>query len=353
MHRVPVTVSFDALGTLIQITHGLGYQYRSSYAAFLKNYGVDLDASCPNATCALMQELALKAIHDRVRADRATWTRSTDPREMPIGGDTDEDLRSFWSCVLRQTYSCPALYKGAASDVVQRVEALWANRHSEVRRFEEYVLFDQFGSTKAYSWHPRALHALRCLREWNRQQKSCFESATRSASAATTPVAALSFAPSVTTTSATAFFLAAPPFVVSNMDPRIRGVFTLLGAFEPGARDEPPLLSRVISAQDVGYAKPSPIGILTGVRHIADSHRAACQRNGGVCGPGVHVRLHVHVGDAEADRVACERAGCHFLRCDLARGATWKSLHAKLRELEASYGAAPLASNDTGVGISE
>ncbi|CAC9526262.1 hypothetical_protein_-_conserved [Leishmania infantum] len=164
MHRLPITVSFDALDSLIQITRGLGYQYRSSYASFLLEHGIDLHASCPNATCEVVQELALKAIHDQVRVERAAWTRSANPKEMPIGGDTDEELRSFWTRVLRQTYTCATLYDGAAADVVQRIEELWSDHHNEVRRFEDYVLFDQFSSTKAHSWYPEGLaHCSACV----------------------------------------------------------------------------------------------------------------------------------------------------------------------------------------------
>ncbi|AIO01139.1 hypothetical protein LPMP_322530 [Leishmania panamensis] len=333
MLRVPITVSFDALNTLIQITHGLGYQYRSSYSAFLQEHGVDLDASCPNATCEVVQELALKAIHDQVRVDRAAWTRSADPQEMPIGGDTDEELRSFWTRVLRQTYTSAALYEGAAADVVQRAEALWANHPNEVRRFEDYVLFAQFGTTKAHSWHPEGLRTLQCLREWNQRQLSRDGSATWSGLAETTPASSSGPAPPGIPASSTVLFLAAPPFVVSNMDPRIQGVFLQLGAFERGASGEPPLLSRVISTRDAVYAKPSPAGILTGVRDIAASYSAMCPRGSDAREPGVDVRLHVHVGDAEADRVACERAGCHYVQCHPTTGVIWEQLHSKLQEL--------------------
>lgn len=341
MRRVPITVSFDALDTLIQITRGLGYQYRSSYASFLLEHGIDLDATCPNATCEAVQELALKAIRDQVRAERAAWTRSANPKEMPIGGDTDEELRSFWARVLRQTYTCATLYDGAAADVMQRIEELWGDHHNEVRCFEDYVLFDQFSSTKAHSWCPEGLRTLQCLRKWNQVQMSCDESAVRPGLADTKPASDLDvFSPSSAAASPV-LFLAAPPFVVSNMDPRIRGVFMQLGAFEAGESGEPPLLSRIISARDTGYAKPSPAGILTGVRDIAASYRAACQ-SCGVCDAGVDVHRHVHVGDADADRVACERAGCHFVQCDPATGVTWGLLQAKLQELEALYGSAPL-----------
>ncbi|KAG5470645.1 hypothetical protein LSCM1_01891 [Leishmania martiniquensis] len=347
MHRVPITVSFDALDTLIQITHGLGCQYRSSYAAFLQDHGVDLDASCPSATCALIQELALKAIRDQVSVDRARWTRSADSKEMPIGGDTDEELSSFWSRVLRQTFNSPRLYEGAATDVVQRIQAMWTHQQSEVRRFEEYVLFDQFGSTTAYRWCPEGFRTLHSLREWSRKQLGRVESAKRSVSVERAPASFLESAPLVSAAPAPVLFLAEPPFVVTNMDPRIRSVFARLGALEPGARGEPPLLSRVISARDVGYAKPSPVGILTGIRDAADAYRATCGSDGGACRPGVDAHLHVHVGDAEADRAACKRAECHYLKCDPVRGATWESLHTKLRELEALCGAAPRSSTDT------
>ncbi|CBZ29635.1 conserved hypothetical protein [Leishmania mexicana MHOM/GT/2001/U1103] len=338
MHRVPITVSFDALDTLIQITHGLGFQYRTSYTSFLLEHGVDLDASCPNATCATVQELALKAIRDQVRADRAAWTHSADPKEMPIGGGTDEELRSFWARVLRQTFTCATLYDGAAAEVLQRVKELWSDHHNDVRRFEDYVLFDQFGSTKAHSWYPEGLRTLQCVRKWNQERMSRDESAVRSGLAEATPMSDLDAVPPATAAASPVLFLAAPPFVVSNMDPRIRGVFMQLGAFEAGESGGSPLLSRIITARDAGYAKPSPVGILTGVRDIAASYRTACESGDSVCDHGVAVSRHVHVGDADADRVACERAGCHYVQCDPATGVTWGLLQAKLQELEVLCG---------------
>ncbi|GET91583.1 hypothetical protein, conserved [Leishmania tarentolae] len=338
MYRVPITVSFDALGTLIQIRHGLGYQYRSSYASFLLDHGVDLDASCPTFTCEAVQALALKAIHAEVRADRAAWTRSSNPKEMPIGGDTDEELRSFWTRALRQTYTCPTLYEGAPADVVQRVQELWNTNESEVRRFEDYVLFDQFSSTKAYSWYPEGLRTLQCLRQWNQEQMSRAEGAVRSGLAETTPMSNLGLSAPAASAASPVLFLAAPPFVVSNMDPRVRRVFTQLGALEAGDRNEPPLLSRIISPQDVGYAKPSPVGILTGVRDVVDSYRAACRSRGIMSATDIDLRRHVHVGDADADRVACEHAGCHYVQCDPATGVSWGLLQAKLQEMAALCG---------------
>ncbi|KAK7198140.1 hypothetical protein NESM_000770500 [Novymonas esmeraldas] len=325
MLRVPVTVSFDALDTLIRITHGIGFQYRSSYAAFLREHGVDLDASCPNATCDVVARLALEAIHSQVRADRANWTRSANPREMPIGGDTDEELRSFWTRVVRQVYRHPSLCAGAAADVVRRIEDVWATCHDDVRRLEDHVLFHQFASTSAYSWYPEGLHTLQRLRDWGHTQS-------RRADTAPTPLVKAAEA----TAASPVLVLAAPPFVVSNVDPRIGAVFAQLDALATRSHDAaPPLLSRVISARDVGYAKPSPLGILAGVRDIAAAYRAACE----VGTLAVEVRRHVHVGDAEADRMACERAGCHYVQCDPSTGATWGPLHAKLLEIEAACGA--------------
>lgn len=324
---IPFTVSFDALQTLVQVEQGIGHQYRSSYADFLHGHDIDLDASCPNATCDAVRDAALKAIHDQVRQDRAAWTRSADPKEMPIGGTTRAELRHFWARVLRQTFTHPALYEGAAAGVTERVMELWRSAGDHVRRFEDYVVFDQFASTKAHSWLPAAHDALSSLRDWNAQQLARLDDTT---AASSSPV----------------HCLAAPPFVVTNMDPRVASVFAQLGALgeegkEAGAHGGlPPLLSRVITAREVGFAKPSPAGIELGVRDAAAAFQSVCDRLGtsraDVCVAGVDVRRHIHVGDAEADRVACERAGCHYLPCDDVTGVTWALLRAKLRELEAA-----------------
>ncbi|KAG5496301.1 hypothetical protein JKF63_02602 [Porcisia hertigi] len=334
MQRVPFTVSFDAMNTLIQVTCGLGYQYLTSYASFLQRHGIDLRSSCPNATSGMMHDAALKAISDQVLVDRAAWTRSADPKEMPIGGNTDEELRSFWTRVLKQTYNCATLYDGASPNVVRRVKALWSN-HQEVERFMDYMLFDQFASSKAHNWCPEGLNTLQRLCEWNQKQTGREKGATPSSPRVATPAFASSSTDSTSSTPSP-LFLATPPFVVTNADSRMRDVFSQLGAFDVGASGEPPLLAGIISARDVGYAKPSPAGILAGVRDAAASYRAACQSGGGGSEPGVDIRLHVHVGDADADRVACERAGCHYVQCDPVTGATWELLHAKLQELQAS-----------------
>lgn len=320
MTRVPVTVSFDALDTLLQITGGIGYQYLTAYTAFLREHGIDLAAGCPNATSERMSEVNLQAIRDQTRRDRALWTRTDNPKEMPLGGYTTETIRDFWTRVIEQALRDPALYEGGVPDTVQKIEALWQANNEEVRRFEEYVIFDLFASTKAYSWLPASLETLLQLREWNaRQLARAAESSTSSSSASI-------------------LCLAAPPFVVSNMDNLLMPIFRELGALASGKGETPapPLLSRIIPACDAGLAKPSPVGILMGVREIAAAYHAALAAEGNADAPGVEVHHHVHVGDAEADRLACERAGCHYVECDPTTGVTWKQLHAKLQELEAA-----------------
>ncbi|KPI86207.1 hypothetical protein ABL78_4720 [Leptomonas seymouri] len=316
MNTIPFTVSFDALATLIQITSGVGYQYRAAFSSFLQQHGIDLDAVCPNATCEELDVMSMKALREEIKADRATWTTTDNPKEQPIGGDSDETVLKFWGNVLTRTFQSPSLYEGAPPDVVAKVTSLLTVDTESLRQFKRYVVFDLFQSTKTQSWLPEGLRTLQSLREWN--QKRVVESQSSQQDTANK----LSSAPMLV--------LAAPPFVVSNMDPRVRTVFAQLGAFESGEDGMPPLLSRVIVARDMGLAKPSPLGLLTGVRDIAEARRAD-----GIPGE-VEMRYHIHVGDAEADRIACERAGCVYLKCDETIGATWEQLRSKLEEMEAS-----------------
>ncbi|KPA84830.1 hypothetical protein ABB37_01303 [Leptomonas pyrrhocoris] len=316
MRSVLFTVSFDALETLIQITNGVGYQYRTAFSTFLKQRGIDLDAACPNASCDNVNDVALKAIRDEMKVDRATWTTTDNPKEQPIGGDSDETLVKFWGNVFARTFKNPLLYEGASPDVAEQITSLWTAEAEAMQKFMHYVIFDLFKSTKTQSWLPEGLRTLQSLRAWNLTRVQLAQQSTANASAASS--------------SAPMLMLAAPPFVVSNMDPRLRTVFSQLGAFAPGEHGEPPLLSRVIVARDIGLAKPSPLGLLTGVRDIAAARRAEG------CPGEVEMRYHVHIGDAEADRIACEKAGCTYLQCDPTIGATWEQLRSKLEEIESS-----------------
>jgi hypothetical protein len=314
---LPFTVSFDALETLIQITNGVGFQYRAAFSSFLKEHGVDLDASCPNATCAAMHEVALAAIRAEMKAERASWVTTDNPKEMPSGGKSDEELERFWGNILIKTFQCPSLYEGASPAVMDRIASLWTMEAAATRQFVHDVIFHRFGSTEAHSWLPEGVRTLQSLREWNQKRLQEVADAAK-------PASASSFSPKLV--------LAAPPFVLSNMDPRLRTVFYQLGALTPGEHGEPPLLSRVIVARDVGFAKPSPVGLQTGVRDIAAARRAE--------GISAEVEMchHIHVGDAEADRLACERAGCVFVQCDPQIGVTWEQLHAALTKMEEARG---------------
>lgn len=321
MRYIPFTVSFDALETLIQITNGVGYQYRTAFAAFLNQHGIDLESSCPAASAKAVQDVALDAIRAEMKAERAAWTATDNPKEMPTGGSTDEELEHFWRAVFSRTFQNPTLYEGAAPAVVERILSLWTNEAAATQQFIHHVVFDRFGSTEAHSWLPAGLRTLQSLRAWNQARAQEAQRALAASAAATSGASSVA-------SSEAKLVLAAPPFVVSNMDPRVRTVFDELGALNPGAHGEPPLLSRIIVARDVGFAKPSPIGLLAGVRDVALAYRAQGK-------PGaVEMCHHVHVGDTEADRIACERAGCVYVACDPKVGVTWEQLRMALAKLE-------------------
>ncbi|KAL7699790.1 hypothetical protein NQL31_008094 [Lotmaria passim] len=324
MGFIPFTVSFDALGTLIQVTDGVGCQYRAAFATFLRQFGIDFEATFPNASCERVEEIALKAIRAEMAAERASWTATSNPKEMPSGGSTEAEVEQFWGKVFARVFQNPSLYQGAPPATVQRIMSLWTAEAESMRRFEHYVVFDLFASTKTQSWLPEGLRTLQSLRTWNQQR---LQQHVRSSQ--DTASASLS-----SSSSSSMLVLVAPPFVVSNMDPRVRAVFDQLGAFTPGEQNEPPLLSRVIAASDIGLAKPSPQGLLTGVRDINASIAAAAPHETNSLGEA-EMRYHVHVGDAEADRIASEKAGCVYLKCDATVGAKWEQLRAKLEEMEA------------------
>lgn len=325
MRRVFFSISFDALDTLIHIPNGVGYQYHQAYREFLQTNGISLEDSFPNATTQRIQELSIRAIRDQVLCDRLSWSRSANPKEMPIGGDDDATLHRFWGRVIQRVFTDGSLYEHAASPAIAaKAYSLLEESSSTCQCFEHHLISEVFGTVQAHDWLPDSRQTLVRLREWNYvQQQRC------SGTAGSNGVA-----------KGAVLLLAQPPFVVSNMDPRLHSIMQQLGAFSTegapelvgvAAANPAPLLSRVITAREVGYAKPSPAGLLKCVELASQT-----------CGPLAEgdalpsPQLHVHVGDAEADRVACQRAECIYVQCDGKRGVVWEELEAVLKRLEES-----------------
>lgn len=310
-------VSFDALNTVIEVSGGVGFQYRRAFARFLASHGVNMDEALPAATEPVVNTVALDAIHAQVKEDRRLWAAQHpghNPKEMPFGGADDTTLLTFWRDVLTRVFTNPALYEGATPASKSEVHRL-QQQGKEWDTFVHHLIFDVFGSTEAHGWLPAGKRTLEQLRAWNEVQRR-------------RPDARL--------------VLAQPPFIISNMDPRLATVMRQLGALPSDASSPstgassspssssfssvttspaealPPLVGKVLTAREVGFAKPSTRGLV------------ACAEEAGI----VDMSYYIHVGDADADEKACNAAGCRFVRCNGATGVVWEDLKREIEELE-------------------
>lgn len=297
----PIAISFDALGTLIEVKGGVGFQYHRLYKRFLLNNGVFMEVALSSATPELIDELAAAVIREEVAKDRAVWHVSYpnhSPKEMPIGGMTDDTLCDFWQRVLDRVYRHPRLLEGATEGVIGRLDELWSNEELWYR-WKADLIIAEFGSSRTYQWLYEGRQTLLRLEEWRLRQEKMRTTL-----------------PDVHGTTST-LYMNTPPCVVSNMDPRLRRIFQDLGALEGSG--SPRLLHEVWTARDLGYAKPSAVGL------------RRCAEAGGV----TDMRYLIHVGDADVDAEACEMIGCRYLRCDMRTGVVWKQLADAIKELEA------------------
>lgn len=350
--NVPVLITLDAIGTLIQIKGGIGHQYLTALQQFLASQrpGADGDGgdggrgwlegvrrlrrikgedhAFPRVTedAKLMETAAREAIRVELAKDRAAWaveqSGEANEKEMPIGGLVEESVYNFWRRVLQRAYRDPRIWSfprrphevGVAEKGEERE---WTSREAPGQPqlqphtslldavapadawevMYRHVINDVFGTGEAYEWLPEGKETLVSLND--RRQAPLL-------------MGRVSPPPLVRLVSA--------PLVLTNSDRRMTKVLTDLGATVEPIADGPTVfpigaaaLNGVVTAMDVGRAKPSSRGLVK-----------CMTMTGLLTGPPAPVGrletkvIHIHVGDSEEDRLACESAPhrCTYLRCD-------------------------------------
>lgn len=377
--RMAVGVSFDAQNTLVEIIGGIGQQYFKHFRQFLEGKGFSIEEVMPSCTATSLHTTSYTIMRYSVNRDREIWSathpEAKDKKEMPIGGRTEGSITQFWRQTMSDVFKSPSLYLSTPPRLKQSLLDVM-----EGPEWDDFLreLIQSFASKQAYGWLPEGLRTLEELRVWSGEQEQlAFQespgasSPSRSGNAGrrgssgnntnaysnSTAQQGLSTQNSSFTTSVKTkpiLVLAAAPFVITNSDFRIRGVLRDLGAFQSSplpppttatsatpassssssavtstltfsstcwsaGKKMPPLLGKVITAADVGYAKPSDKGLLHCIKE---------------CGLEQHPERFIHVGDTEDDEIACRRAGCRFLQCNASMGAQWEKLKAMLGEVE-------------------
>lgn len=309
---VPIGISFDAQNTLVEIVGGMGHQYFKHFRRFLLGKGFSIEDVMPSCTATSLQTTSYTIMRYNVNRDRDAWAKahpeSNDRTEMPIGGRTEASILAFWRSVLTDVFKSPSLYLSTPPRLKQSL--LDVMEGEEWEAFLKQVL-DAFASSKVYGWLPEGKRTLEELRKWTVQQEQhAFQ------------------LPLDRTKTKPLMVLQSPPYILTNSDFRLRGAFQELGAFvspspskscSSDGKKLPPLIGKVVTAADVGYAKPSSRGILHCLRE---------------CGLERHPDRFIHVGDAEADEMACRKAGCRFLHCNGNTGVQWEKLKMMLADME-------------------
>lgn len=355
--RMPVGVSFDAQNTLVEIIGGIGQQYFKHFRHFLETKGFSIEEAMPSCTATSLHTTSYTIMRYSVNRDREIWAathpEAKDKKEMPIGGRTEATITQFWRQTISDVFKSPSLYLSTPPRLKQSLLDVM-----EGPEWEDFLkeLIQSFASKQTYGWLPEGRRTLEELRQWSGEQEqlayqesSGAPSSSRSGNRKAGGHLGSGAAPSTggaqplstQSTSATAghktkpiLVLAAAPFILTNSDFRIRGVLRDLGAFQSSSpppstspssscwsagKRMPPLVGKVITAADIGYAKPSDKGLLHCIRE---------------CGLEQHPERFIHVGDTEDDEIACRRAGCRFLQCNASMGAQWEKLKTLLSEVE-------------------
>lgn len=325
--RIPIGISFDAQNTLVEVVGGIGLQYFKHFREYLLRKGYTVEEAMPSCTATSLHTTSFTILRYAVNRDREAWAaahpESSDRREMPIGGRSEEAILKFWRNSMMDVFKSPSLFLSTPPRLKQSL--LDVMEGPDWDRFTEDLLH-HFSTPKCYSWLPEGRHTLEALRKWNIAQEELTFKARGPRGRKNEHTTAVSPKPA-------AIVLAAPPFVVTNSDFRMRNLFKELGALQselpsstPNAssllqsgKKLPPLIGKVITAGDIGYAKPSPRGILH------------CMRE---CGLEKHPDRFLHIGDTEEDELACRAAGCRYLQTNASVGVHWEKLKASLIEME-------------------
>lgn len=304
-----VGISFDAQNTLIEIVGGIGLQYFNHFKTFLHTKGFSIEEVMPSCTATSLHTTCYTVMRYLVSQDREAWAaehpHSDNAKEMPIGGRTEASINKFWCRTMQDVFRSPTLFLSTPPRLKQPLLDVMEGK--EWDEFLNSVLF-HFSTTDCYSWMPGSLRCLEELRRWNLEQEELVYKSGLTDRRKQRPV----------------IVLAAPPFVVTNSDHRIRQVLNNLGALSstsslPNGKRRPPLLGKVVTAGEVGFAKPSPRGIQQCIRE---------------CGLERNPERFVHVGDAEDDELACKAAGCCFMPCNASTGIQWDKLKSMLLDLQ-------------------
>lgn len=325
---VPIGVSFDAQNTLVEIIGGIGQQYFKHFRQFLQSKGFAIEEVMPSCTATSLHTTSYTIMRYAVNRDREVWAHShpesKDRKEMPIGGRTEASVRQFWRQTMVDVFKSPSLYLSTPPRLKQSLLDVM-----EGSEWEDFLheLVHNFSTKQCYDWLPEGKRTLDALRQWSMEQDQlAYHPSGKGGSSA-----------SSSSKGKPVLILASPPFIVTNSDFRIRGVFKDLGAFQspsappassssssslsswPAGKRMPPLIGKVVTAADVGYAKPSHRGILHCIRE---------------CGLERYPERFIHVGDTEDDESACRNAGCRFVQCNANIGVQWEKLKATLAEVE-------------------
>ncbi|RNF24295.1 uncharacterized protein Tco025E_02584 [Trypanosoma conorhini] len=274
---VRVGVSFDLLGTLVEVYPSSGHQYAVDIRRFLSKKGVEF----PPIDVEKMEEASTKCLKEELQRDRAMWEAQKlgAGKEMPIGGLTKASVFDFWGRVVDATLASD----GDSYNNDEKVMAIirQARNTPEWTEFLEDVV-QRFATPEPYGWLPEALPTLKALKQWRETQLPLGVACD-------------------------------PPTVITNADYRLVDMIR-----EMVKRDgEDALIGPVLTADTIGVGKPSPRGL------------ELARTKSGV----TSARHWIHMGDTTADRVAAERAGCHFLSCSSKRGPVWEELRQKLEEI--------------------
>ncbi|KAG8341007.1 hypothetical protein TRVL_08163 [Trypanosoma vivax] len=273
---IRVGFSFDLLGTLIAVHRSPGYQYSLDILRFLERKGL----RSPPINVTELDKNFRRSMKAEVAKDREVWVaKGFVEDEMPIGGVTADGTHEIWYRIVDGVFDADGAFCNHDESVLSIVRE--ARQRGEWRYFVENTL-QRFSTPEPYSWLPEALPTLRALQRWREDQRSLG-------------------------------VMSEPPAVVSNSDVRLMTAVRLMVEREGDSA----LLGRLFSADVIGAGKPSPKGISTASN---------------ACGVTSMERW-IHVGDSNEDKLAAERAGCHFLRCSRAMGVCWSDLHSKLQEV--------------------
>ncbi|ESL07976.1 hypothetical protein TRSC58_04329 [Trypanosoma rangeli SC58] len=274
---IRVGVSFDLLGTLVDVYPSSGHQYAIDLLHFLAEKGLD----SPSTNVDKLEEASSKCLRAELRKDRAMWEAQNlgAAKEMPIGGVTKESVLDFWSRVVDATFTADGSFCNNDETIMAIIHQ--ARNTGEWGEFLKSVV-QRFATPEPYNWLPESLPTLKALNQWREAKLSLG-------------------------------IECEPPTVLTNSDYRLVSVIR-----EMVRRDgEEALLGPVLSADTIGVGKPSPRGLelaRTMSRVTSGSHW-------------------IHVGDTSEDQVAAQRAGCHFVSCLSTKGPVWEELQAKLEEV--------------------